>query len=86
MSGKQHNEFLRQFLEMRKQHKAAPAQAPESTTTKGKMKARGKTAAPIEGEMAGVTVAKIIEDKPNKKTVCEYFQQLADRLTSEKMK
>ena len=85
-SGGNHNDFLRKFLEMRKQHKASPAQAPEPTSTKGKMKSRGKTAAPLEGEMAGVTVAKIIEDKPGKKTVCEYFQQLADRLTTEKMK
>ena len=85
MSG-QHNEFLASFLKMRREHNKNPTTAPEPTTAKGKMKARGKTAAPLEDDMAQLSLAKIIEEKPAKKVVCDYFQQLADRLTNEKMK
>ena len=85
-SGGQHNEFLRQFLQARKHHLKEAASRPEPTTAAGKMKERGKTAQPIEDGMAENTLASIIEKKPGKKVVMEYFQQMAERLTTAKMK
>lgn len=66
-------------------HKSAPP-----TTVKENVKKTGKnlgkTKEAILNEEFGITVAKIIEEKPSKKIVCEYFQKEADNLTKEKMK
>ena len=86
MVQQQVNQVLRDFLEMRKNlHKSDPA-ALVKDNKKKTGKAGGKTSEAILNEEFGITVAKIIEEKPSKKIVCEYFQKEADKLTKEKMK
>ena len=76
------NGLLKDFLEMRKSlHKEETKPVP--AVKKGGKK--GATAMAISEEMTEGSLAKIIEDKPSKKDVCQYFQKLADRLTAEKM-
>lgn len=79
--------FLKDFLNMRRNlHKEAPP--PQVTSAVGdtkKRKAKG-TSDHRQDEMMGITVAKIIEEKPTKKEVMEYFQKECDRLTKDKMK
>ncbi len=80
------NGILKDFLEMRKGlHKDGPP-ASVAADNKAKGKKGGKTSDALVGELTGITVAKIIEDKPGKKDVSEYFQREADRLTATKMK
>jgi hypothetical protein len=78
--------FLKDFLEMRKSlHKALPP-ASVAKDNKAKNKKGGQTSDGVVGDLMGVTVAGIIEKKLGKKDVSEYFQRMADRLTTEKMK
>ena len=84
----QQNQVLKDFLEMRRSlHKSNPV-ASTAVQANKKMtgKKGGKTSDAILNDEFGITVAKIIEEKPPKKVVCEYFQKEADNLTKEKMK
>ena len=70
-------------------HKEAPAQIVSAVASKGnpkKTRASKGTADGSREDLYGVSVAKIIEEKPPKKEVLEYFQKECDRLTAEKMK
>lgn len=79
MSGK--NDFLRQFIEMRKtiapNPMAAVAAAPPASK---KAKKTSKTQVYTEGG-----IQEIIDTKPGKKHVEEYFQKRCNDLTAEKM-
>jgi hypothetical protein len=78
------NSILKDFLEMRKGlHKNGPP-APANQPIKGKQLTKTKEG--IKSDMLAPTLTKIIEDKPAKKEVLDYFQKEADRLTAEKMK
>jgi hypothetical protein len=81
------NGILKEFLDMRrnihKQHQTTAA-ATESAKQTGKRNTATKT--PLIDELTEISLATIIEDKPKKAVVCEYFQKMADRLTREKMK
>lgn len=78
------NGILKDFLEMRKGlHKNQPP-APTQPAKGGRHPTKTKEA--IQSEILAPTLTKIIEDKPAKKDVCEYFQKECDRLTQEKMK
>ena len=83
----QSNQVLKDFLEMRRnlQKTTTPSTAMEKKQ-KATGKKGGKTSNAILNEEFGISVAKIIEEKPAKKVVCEYFQKEADRLTTEKMR
>lgn len=78
------NGILKDFLEMRKGlHKNGPPPA-ANQPIKGKHVTKTKEA--IKSDMLAPSLTKIIEDKPAKKEVLDYFQKEADRLTAEKMK
>ena len=90
MSGPQHNSVLKDFLDMRRAlHKTGappPVSSAIQTAEKKTGKKLGKTKEAASEELFGMSVAKIIEEKPNKKEICEYFQKECDKLTAEKMK
>lgn len=72
------NSVLKNFLEMRRSlHK-------EEKKPAGSRK-KGTSAALVANATEG-TLAKIIEEKPSKKEVSEYFQKECSRLTADKMK
>ncbi len=80
------NPFLRDFLKMRQaisvpgpQHKAAGGAEP------AKKKKEPKPLAAL-AEPEGISIAKIIEDKPKRKVLIEFLQTRANALTKEKMK
>jgi len=84
------NAFLKEFIAMRKT--LAPSGVAGDTkltaqTDKGKAKGKGKTkekpSDPIK--MDGITVAKIIEDKPKPKDVVKFLQDRCNELTIKKM-
>jgi hypothetical protein len=77
------NGILKDFIEMRKGLNKTPAPAPASANHKGKHLTKTKEA--VQSDMLAPTLTKIIEDKPAKKDVLEYFQKEADRLTAQKM-
>lgn len=56
----------------------------KSARETGKRNTATKT--PQVNELVDTSLATIIEDKPKKAIVCEYFQKMADRLTKEKLK
>ena len=78
------NAFLAQFIEMRRgiaatnpsAAQAVAAQMPASKKAKKPSKKQSFTDAGVDN---------IIEHKPGKKEVMEYFQKRADELTAEKM-
>lgn len=77
------NDFLRQFVEMRKAVAPTPAAAasvdraiPDSKKTRKGNKIR---------EVIDGNISHIIEEKPPKKKVEEYLQGLCDELTAAKM-
>lgn len=78
--------FLKDFMTMRKN---LHQQRPEIVNALGPIpavkKTKGTSDAVVENLME-ISLAKIIEDKPKKKDVKEYFQKVCDRLTTEKMK
>ena len=83
--------FLREFMEMRKaiNKQAPPALITTAVATKGnpkKMKVSTSTSDGIKEEFQAISVQSIIEEKPPKKEVLEYFKKECDRLTAEKMK
>ena len=77
------NAVLKQFLEMRRAlyKEAAPVAAPAAPKKK---KGKGTSEA-LTAEATENTLATLIEKKPGKKAVEEYFQRECDRLTGEKM-
>jgi hypothetical protein len=78
----QKNDFLRQFLEMRKAIAPSPmATARVEPAPKSK---RAKKGSSVQKVMDG-GIQHIIENKPGRKEVEEYFQKSCDELTSEKM-
>ena len=80
------NGVLKDFLNMRKSlHKEEKAAAAPAAPAK-KIGKKGATAMAVSEELTGNTLARIIEEKPSKKEVSDYFQKMADRLTAEKMK
>lgn len=79
--------FLKDFLNMRRNlHKEAPPPQVVSAVGDPKKRTAKGTSDHRQDEMMGITVAKIIEEKPPKKEVMEYFQRECDRLTKDKMK
>lgn len=78
--------FLKEFIEMRKQLSKSLPQASVASDNKAKNKKGGQTSDAMTGELTGLTLATIIEKKPGKKDVSEYFQRMGDALTQQKMK
>jgi hypothetical protein len=84
--------FLKDFLAMRRDlHKKSIPPSTTLPTATGappapKSKKQKSTSEVAQESMMGISVAKIIEDKPPKKDVIQYFQDQCDRLTKEKMK
>lgn len=88
------NNFLKDFMEMRKQlvpanHAGRPAvidplpKNPSGQKRTGKKKKEEPTIAyQTEGE---TSIARIIEEKPERKEVVRYLQTLANELTLKKM-
>lgn len=76
------NEFLRQFIEMRKSIAPSPMAAAMATATPVSKKAKklSKTQEFIEGGLQ-----EIIEKKPGRRHVEEYFQKTCNELTAAKM-
>ena len=68
---------------MRKGLNKASAPAPAKANPKGKHLTKTKEA--IQSDILAPTLTKIVEDKPGRKEVMEYFQKEADRLTAQKM-
>lgn len=88
MIGHNVNSVLKDFLDMRRSLHKAPQSNPQPTTQmkqNEKVKRVGKTKEGQLSETLDVSVAQIIEDKPPKKEVCEYFQKECDKLTAQKM-
>lgn len=79
----QKNDFLRQFIEMRKQVAPTGAQAARVDPTPTSKRAK-KTSSVQKVTDGGVQ--HIVENKPGRKEVEEYFQKSCDDLTAEKMK
>ena len=77
------NDFLRQFMEMRQAVAPTPAAAVAAARTAPASKA-AKSMSKIREVMNG-TISHIIEEKPGKKVVMEYFQKMCDELTATKM-
>ena len=78
------NDFLKQFMEMRKQIAPNPSAA-AAVAAQAPLAKRAKTGGPIREVMEG-SISYIIEHKPPKKYVGEYFQKMCDELTGEKMR
>jgi len=78
--------FLKEFIEMRKNISKVLPQASVASDNKAKNKKGGKTSDAMVGELTGLTLATIIEKKPGKKEVSEYFQRMGDALTEQKMR
>jgi hypothetical protein len=77
------NDFLRQFLEMRKQIAPNPSAA-AAVAKQEPMSKRTKKGSDVRQVLDG-SISHIIENTPPKKEVMEYFQDLCNRLTAEKM-
>ncbi len=71
---------------MRKSLKKSGPPVSVGEDNKAKNKKGGKTSDAMTGEVTGLTLATIIENKPGKKDVSEYFQRMGDALTQHKMK
>ena len=78
----QKNDFLRQFIEMRKQ--IAPTGALAAKVETKPASKRAKKGSSVQKVTEG-GIQHIIENKPGRKEVEEYFQKACDELTSEKM-
>ena len=77
------NDFLKQFIEMRRSVAPNPSAAAAAAKAEPAAKKTKKGNA-IREVMEG-NIAYIIEEKPNKKHVMEYFQEMCDGLTAKKM-
>lgn len=78
----QKNDFLRQFVEMRKALAPNPMAAARVETKPASK--RAKKGSSVQKVTEG-GIQHIIENKPGRKEVEEYFQKSCDELTSEKM-
>jgi hypothetical protein len=77
--------FLKDFLSMRQQLHKNQSVVPTVSAPIPAKKGKGTADQSID-DLMGLSVAKIIEEKPPKKEVMGYFQKQCDRLTKEKMK
>lgn len=83
--------FLREFIELRKnlpkQQPMVKSAVPAPVGPPGRKMKKGPPSTSAGGldDLAGLSLQKIIEEKPAKAEVCQYFQQMCDRLTAEKM-
>ena len=84
MMNAQLNSVLKDFMDLRKSLHRSPAPTSQ-VKAHGKDKALGKTKEAQLSETLETSLARIIEDKPHKREVCEYFQKECDRLTAKKM-
>jgi hypothetical protein len=83
--------FLKDFMEMRRNlHKQTETpQIVSAVAANGvpkKTRASKGTADATREDLQAISVATIIEEKPPKKDVMDYFKRECDRLTAEKMK
>jgi hypothetical protein len=78
------NDFLRKFIEMRKTIAPTPAAAAE-LNKKEPMSKKTKKGSLIREVLDG-SISHIIEEKPPRKKVEEYFQTMCNELTAAKMK
>jgi len=85
----EHNRFLMDFMKMRKNLNAAPTIVPPTaptataTSTKTALVPTGvKTEKPVMED--DITYRKIIEDKPPKSEVLQYFRNRIEELKAEK--
>lgn len=76
------NDFLRQFIEMRKAIAPNPMAAARVDTTPASK--RAKKPSSVQKITEG-GLQHIIENKPGRKEVEEYFQKTCDELTAQKM-
>ena len=76
------NPFLKQFVDMRRSLLKEETKSTAPQVKKGK-KGTGEA---ISSNLTEDTLAGLIEQKPGKKKVEEYFQKECTRLTTEKMK
>jgi hypothetical protein len=80
--------FLREFIEMRKGLPKAPPLVTTAVSATGKDKKTKKAVGTKEGGLSLLqegSVMRIIEEKPPKGEVKEYFQKMCDVLTAQKM-
>lgn len=77
------NDFLRQFLEMRKQIAPTPSAA-AAVAAQAPLSKRTKKGSDIRQVLDG-SISHIIENTPPKKEVMDYFQGVCDQLTAAKM-
>lgn len=74
------NDFLRQFIEMRKSIAPTPQAMVDATPVSKKAKKLSKTQAYVEGG-----IQEIIEKKPGKRHLEEYFQKMCQELDAAQM-
>ena len=80
--------FLKEFMDMRKSLPKAPPLVTTAVNPAGKDKKTKKAVGTKEGGLSLLqesTVMRIIEEKPPKGEVKEYFQKMCDVLTAQKM-
>jgi len=77
------NDFLRQFVEMRKQ--IAPNPSAAAAVAKQAPASKKAKALSAVREVADTTISHIVENRPPKRDVMDYFQERCNELTSAKM-
>jgi len=78
------NDFLRSFLEMRKGMNPAPGNPSRSVVDELPKTKKQKRIGPRQ-EVTETGLQHIIEEKPGRKVVEEYLQEMCNQLTSKKM-
>ena len=78
------NDFLRQFVEMRKGMAPAPGTKSVAATDALPKSKKAKKTGPRQ-EVTETGLQHIIEAKPGRKVVEEYLQEMCNELTSKKM-
>lgn len=81
-----HNAFLKDFLEMRKQQNPLSKSPAEVLPKKEKKKTQLKQEPKALTETSEPTLQSIIEEKPNKRIVIDFLQDKANAYTIQKMK
>lgn len=80
--------FLKEFMDMRKSLPKAPPLVTTAVSATGKDKKTKKASGTKEGGLSLLqegSLMRIIEEKPPKGEVKEYFQKMCDVLTAQKM-
>lgn len=77
------NDFLKQFVDMRRQIAPTPAAA-ASVLANPPLTKKAKKGSKTQ-EVTDATISYILEQRPPKKEVGMYFQKLCDELTAAKM-